>query len=62
MHVIPTILSLLLCDHRTPIINRTFRFMTVGLLKVFQSINHAAGDASYVNLKKRIAGADTVRD
>jgi len=36
--------------------------MTVGLLKVFQSINHAAGDASYVNLKKRIAGADTVRD
>jgi len=27
-----------------------------------QSINHAAGDAPYVNLKKRIAGADTVYD
>ena len=29
---------------------------------VNQSINHTAGDAPYVSLKKRIAGADTVSD
>ena len=27
-----------------------------------QSTNHTAGDASYVNLKKRTADADTVHD
>ena len=36
--------------------------VTIGYSKINQSINHAAGDAPYVSLKKRIAGVDTVHD